>query len=70
MLASYVPDSTQNKFGPLTIKHLPTPMSVNDILCYWASKNELSVYIKFIAFLISLLRAQNIQRVMIRCTLC
>ena len=25
-LASYVPDSTENKFGPLTIKHLPTPM--------------------------------------------
>ena len=25
-LAGYVPDSTENKFGPLTIKHLPTPM--------------------------------------------
>lgn len=25
-LAMYVPDSTENKFGTLTIKDLPTPM--------------------------------------------
>ena len=31
-LISYVPDSTENKFGPLTIKHLPTPMWM-DIFC-------------------------------------
>ena len=24
-MAGYVPDSTKNMFGPLTIKHLPTP---------------------------------------------
>ena len=28
-LAGYVVYSTENKFGPLTIKHLPTPMIVD-----------------------------------------
>ena len=31
-LAGYVADSTENKFGPLTIKHLPKPMTRQNAL--------------------------------------